>query len=294
GVRVSIPGVQDGGVHAGQSGGHLKVEVGDGLGGGGQDRAVQNGVDDAAGILDGDTLTGAVPAGVHQVGLGAGLLHLLHQLLTVLGGVQLQEGLAEAGGEGGGGLGDAPLGAGQLGGEAGQEVVLGLLRGQDGHGGQHAEGVGGQEDHVLGVGAGGHGAHDLLDVVDGVGDAGVLGNGVVREVAVAVLVHSHVLQQGVALDGVVDVGLGVLVQVDDLGVASALKVEHAVVIPAVLVVADKQTLGVGGQGGLAGAGQAEEQSSVLAVHVGVGGAVHGGHALQGQVVVHHGEHALLH
>ena len=103
----------------------------------------------------------------------------------------------------------------QLGGEAGQEVVLGLLRGQNGHGGQHAESVGGQEDHILGVGAGGHGAHDLLDVVDGVGDAGILGDGVVREVAVAALVHGHVLQQGVALNGVVDVGLGVLVQVDN-------------------------------------------------------------------------------
>ena len=95
-------------------------------------------------------------------------------------------------------------------------------------------------------------------------------------------------------DGVVDVGLGLLVQVDDLGVAAALEVEDAVVVPAVLVVADEQTLGVGGQGGLAGAGQAEEDGGVLAVHVGVGGAVHGGNALQRQVVVHHGEHALLH
>ena len=41
--------------------------------------------------------------------------------------MQLEEGLAEAGGEGGGGLGDAALGAGQLCGKAGQEVVLGLL-----------------------------------------------------------------------------------------------------------------------------------------------------------------------
>ena len=61
-----------------------------------------------------------------------------------------------------------------------------------------------------------------------------------------------------------------------------------------LIVADQQTLGIGGQSGLAGAAQAEEQGGVLAVHVGVGGAVHGGDALQGQVVVHHGEHALLH
>ena len=60
------------------------------------------------------------------------------------------------------------------------------------------------------------------------------------------------------------------------------------------VVADKQTFGVGGEGGLARATEAEEDGSVLAFHVGIGGAVHGGNALQGQVVVHHAEHALLH
>ena len=61
-----------------------------------------------------------------------------------------------------------------------------------------------------------------------------------------------------------------------------------------LVVADQQALGVGGEGGLAGAGQAEEQGGVLPVQIRIGGAVHGGDALQGQVVVHHGEQALLH
>jgi hypothetical protein len=112
--------------------------------------------------------------------------------------MQLEEGLAEAGGEGRGGLGDAALGAGQLRGEAGQEVILGLLRGQDGHGGQHAEGVGGEEDDLLGVGRGRDRAHDVLDVVDRVGDAGVLGDGLVGEVDLAVLVERDVLKQRVA------------------------------------------------------------------------------------------------
>ena len=64
-------------------------------------------------------------------------------------------------------------------------------------------------------------------------------------------------------------------------------------IPAVLVVADEQPVRIGGQGGLAGARQAEEQSGVLAAEIGVGRAVHGGNAPQGQVVVHHGEDALF-
>src|SRR5699024_5402055 len=78
-VGVGVARVQNGGVNAGQGGGHLKVEVGDGLGVGFQDGAVQDGVDDAAGILDGDALAGAVPAGVDQVGFRAGFLHLLDE-----------------------------------------------------------------------------------------------------------------------------------------------------------------------------------------------------------------------
>ena len=60
----------------------------------------------------------ACPAGVHQVDLGAVLVQLVAQHLGVDLGVHGHEGLAKQGGEGGLGLGDAALGAGQLGGEA--------------------------------------------------------------------------------------------------------------------------------------------------------------------------------
>src|SRR5690606_39422119 len=82
-------------------------------------------------------------------------------------------------------------------------------------------------------------------------------------------------------------------EVDGLGVAAALEVENAVVIPAVLVVTDQLALGVGGEGGLAGAGEAEEDRHVT-VLADIGGAVHGGDALEGQQVVHHREYALFH
>ena len=160
-----------------------------------------------------------------------------------------------------------------------------------------AESVSGQEDYVVSCRACGYRVdieNDVLNVVDRIGDTGVLCDTLVREINLAVCVDSDVLKQSVALDGVVDVGLGLFVQVDDLCVAAALEVEDAVVIPAVLVIADQETLGIGGKGGLAGAGQAEEDGSVLAFHIGVGGAVHGSNALQRQIVVHHGEHTLLH
>ena len=82
-------------------------------------------------------------------------------------------------------------------------------------------------------------------------------------------------------------------EIDDLGIAAALEVEHAVVVPAVLVVADELTLRDGRKRGLAGSLQVEEASG-LALLVGVGRAVHRSHALQRKPVVHVGEHALLH
>ena len=153
GVLIGVAGIQDTGIHAGELGGNLEVEIRDLLGGGFVDAAVQDGVDDAARVLDGDALARAVPAGVHEVGLGAALLHLLDEFLGVLGRMELQESLAEAGGEGGGGLGDAALGACELGGEAGEEVVLSLLGSKDGYRGQHSESVGGEENDLLRCGS---------------------------------------------------------------------------------------------------------------------------------------------
>ena len=103
--------------------------------------------------------------------------------------MQLEERLTEASGEGGGGLGYAALRACELSGEAGQEVVLGLLGGEDGNGRKHAERVGRKEDDVLRCGSRGDGANDLLDVVNGVGNTGVLGHALVGEVDLAVLVE---------------------------------------------------------------------------------------------------------
>ena len=59
-----------------------------------------------------------------------------------------------------------------------------------------------------------------------------------------------------------------------------------------LVIADQLAVRVGGEGGLAGAGETEEHGGV-AVRADVGGAVHREHALLGQDIVHDGEHGLL-
>jgi len=92
---------------------------------------------------------------------------------------------------------------------------------------------------------------------------GILGYALICEVDLAVCIQGNVLKQSVSLDCIVDIRLGILVQVDNLCVAAALEVEYTVVVPAVLVIADEETLRVGRKGGLTGSGQTEEDSGVL-------------------------------
>ena len=167
--------------------------------------------------------------------------------------MQLQECLAEASAEGGSRLGDAALGTSELSGETTQEVVLGLLSVENRYWRQYTKGVGAQEDHLLGSGCVADGTHDVLDVVDGIAHTGILGHALVGEVDLALGVNSNVLEQCIAVNGVVDVGLSLLVEVDDLGIATALEVEDTVVVPTVLVVTDEFTLRIGAQGGLTSA-----------------------------------------
>ena len=134
GGSIGVAGIEDVGVHLVELGRDGKVEVRDGCGLSLVHAAVEDAVDDGAGILDGDTLAGTVPAGVHEVSGGAYFLHSLDELLTVLGGMQGEECCSEASGESGGRLGDTALCSGELGGEAAQEVVFGLLGGQLGNG----------------------------------------------------------------------------------------------------------------------------------------------------------------
>src|SRR5207244_2360620 len=79
-------------------------------------------------------------------------------------------------------------------------------------------------------------------------------------------IEGDVLEYGAeTIGGGVDLGLGFFREPDALGVAATLKIEHAVGTPAVLIVADQDTVGIGRERGLAGAGEAEEQRDVAVV-----------------------------
>lgn len=223
------------------------------------------------------------------------LLDLVGQHLGVPHRVKGEERLSEAGREGGLGLGDALLGTRHLGGVTGDKVEHGLLRGEFRDRGQDTAGVASEEDDVGWV-AGGD-ARDLcvLDVLDGVGAAGVLCEGRVLVVDLTGDgVEDDVLEDGAEADGVEDVGLLLGGEADALGVAAALDVEDALVGPAVLVVANQGALGVGGEGGLTGTGETEEDGNV-AVGALVGGGVEGQDVvLDWHLVVEDSEDTLLH
>ena len=158
---------------------------------------------------------------------------------------------------------------------------------------QHAKGVGGEKDDVVGMPAGAR-DHRIVDEVQRVRGARVLRDLVGIEIQQARLrIHGHVLQHRAEADGVPDLRLVLARKAYALGVAAAFEIEDAVVAPAVLVIADQAALGVGRERGLAGPGESEEERHI-ARRAGIRRAVHGEDAAVGQQVIHDREDRLLH
>lgn len=135
----------------------------------------------------------------------------------------------------------------------------------------------------------------VLDVLNGVGATGVLGEGVIVVVNdTGGGVEDDVLQDGSEADSTEDVRLLLGGEANGLGVAATLDVEDALVAPAVLIVTDQSALGVSRERGLAGARQAEEDGDVSVLAL-VGGRVQGEDVvLDGHLEEEDGEDALLH
>ncbi len=172
-------------------------------------------------------------------------------------------------------------------------MIHGLGLGEFGDGWEDAEGVAGEEDDVGGV-VGDAGDLGVVDEFDGVGSSGILGEGGVSKVDIVVVVVDDVFEDGSVVEGVVDIGFGFGAEVDGFGVASAFDVEDSGIGPDVFVVADEFAIWVGGEGGFAGAGEAEEDSGAIGLGICDGGAVHGEVAFLGHKEVHEGEDAFFH
>ena len=277
---------------------HREAEIRIGAEAGVLQRAVERAGDQRARHLDrhaaADAVDAAGPAGVHQPAVDLVLGDVVAQQVAVFRRRTRQERRAEAGREFRLDADQALLGAGDLRGVAGQEVIHRLRRRQLGDRRHHAIGVGGQEDDVLRM-TGAAGARRVRDEVERIGRTGVLGllvAVVVRDARLRIE-HDVFQHRAEAVGGVPDFRLGLGRELDGLGVAAAFEIEDALRRPAGLVVADQGAVRIGRERGLAGAGQAEEQRAV-AVLADVGRAVHRHHALRRQIEVQRGEHRLLH
>ncbi len=221
------------------------------------------------------------------------LFQFAAQQLRILHGTARHERRAEAGAESGNGFGDSAFSAGHLGRVARQEVVHRLGVVQPAYRWQYTEGVGSQEHHVSGV-ASVPALAGIRNEFDWIGSPCVFGLAPVIKVDVpAAGSKAHVLKQCAEAPGNgKNVGLGLGVKPDYLGVATTLEIEYTFLRPAVLVVAYERTGRVRGKGGLAGAAEAEKQRGV-AVRTFVCRAVHRHYAACRQFEIHRGENTLF-
>ena len=123
--------------------------------------------------------------------------------------------------------------------------------------------------------------------------AAILGQACIAVVGVPLIIQHHIFNDGTAANRVPDDRFIFATQIDGLGVATALYIEHGPLGPAVLIIANEVALRVCGQSGLASARQAEKQRGV-AVFSNVGGAVHGHDILLRKQEILYREHGFFH
>ena len=137
---------------------------------------------------------------------------------------------------------DSTFCTGKLSCESRQEVVLCLFRRQYRYRRKYSESICRQEDYILSCRCRRNRTNDVLNVIDRIRYTGILGNALISEINFSFSIQSYVLKKSVTSDCVVDIWFRFFVKVDNFSVASTFKVEYSVVIPAVFVITDQETL----------------------------------------------------
>lgn len=154
-------------------------------------------------------------------------------------------------------------------------------------------GVAGQEDDVLGVAAEG-GDLGVVDVFEGVGSTGVLGDRRVEVVHVAgAWVEAHVLQHCPEFNGLEDFSLLLPGQTNGFGVTAAFHIENTPVAPHMLIITDEHPLRVSTERSFARPRESEEQRHISTFAL-IGARMEGQVTLLGHEIIHDGEDPLLH
>ena len=124
--------------------------------------------------------------------------------------------------------------------------------------------------------------------------AGVFGNFFTGKInGASCIVHDRVFQYCAETDGVPYLRFVLVCKVDAFGIAAAFKIKDAVLSPAMLIIANQETIRVGGQRSFSGSGQTKKQRDFI-VRPLVCRAVHRENTLFRQQIVQDGENGFFH
>src|SRR5690606_22429661 len=141
-----------------------------------------------------------------------------------------------------------------------QEEISGSFTAQDRYRRQYAGEVAGHVDDMRWL-TGGIRDDARLNMLQRVGATRVVGKGIVGvSRRPGCRGGCHGFNDGTKADGIPDDRFVLLAHVDALGVAATFNVEYGAWAPAVLIVTNQVTVRIGGESGLACAGQAKEQA----------------------------------
>ena len=67
-------------------------------------------------------------------------------------------------------------------------------------------------------------------------------NALISKINLTISIKCYILKKSVTLDCIVDIRFRIFIKVDNLSIASTFKVEYTVIIPAVFIITDEETL----------------------------------------------------
>src|SRR5690606_30732845 len=97
---------------------------------------------------------------------------------------------------------------------------------------------------------------DTIYIINRITYTGILGDGGILKIYYTLGIQDHIFEKCPFFDGPINFGLLLLAEMNDLGIASPLKIKHLVIgRPAMFVITDQFSIRIRRQGCLPGAGK---------------------------------------
>src|SRR5699024_422683 len=234
----------------------------------------------------------AGPSGINKPYIGAMLPDFIGQQLCIDRRVQGHKWRSKTCRKSGLWLGHSALSACYFGRISANKVIHSLLRTEFRDRREYAKSIAGQKDNIAWM-ATGTGFRRIRDIMNRVRAAHILGISGIAVVGFAVAVQYHIFKDGSGhLGSGIDQRLTIFGKINCFSVAPAFDIEYAVFAPAVLIIADENTILIGGKGCFSGSRESKKDSGI-AVPAHIRGAVHSHNALFRQQIVHYSKDSLF-